>query len=210
MNYNLISTSSLTGYGVTNRKGENLGDLKDIMIDLESGEIAYVVISFGGFLGIGDKLFAVPFEALSIERNNDQVIMDVTKEKLENAPGFDKDNWPSSPDRQFVSDVHSHYGYKPYWERRGEHSTVESQTRSAGTGYGTGTTGSGGTGYGDSGVGNADRGDLRSGNAGLGDSGSRLSPEEGRVGGSRIKDSGFGNRTAGSDPDDAGLQTDRL
>lgn len=210
MNYNLMSTSSLTGTGVTNRKGENLGDLKDIMIDLESGEIAYAVISFGGFLGIGDKLFAVPFEALTIDKNNEQIIMDVSKEKLENAPGFDKDNWPSSPDRQFVSDVHSHYGYKPYWERRSEYSTVESEGRATGTGYGAGTTGAGTTGYGDSGVGNANRGDYRSSNAGIGDSGDRLSPEEGRIGSSRIKDSGFGDRTAGSDPDDAGLQTDRL
>jgi sporulation protein YlmC with PRC-barrel domain len=210
MNYNLLSTSTLTGTGVTNRKGENLGDLKDIMIDLESGEIAYAVISFGGFLGIGDKLFAVPFEALTIDKINEQIVMDVTKEKLENAPGFDKDNWPSSPDRQFVSDVHSHYGYKPYWERRSEYSNVESESRAAGTGYGTGSTGTENLGYGDSGVGNASRGDYRSGNAGLGNSGDRLSPEEGRIGGSRIKDSGFGDRTAGSDPDDAGLQTDRL
>jgi sporulation protein YlmC with PRC-barrel domain len=148
MDYNLLSTSTLSGTDVTNRQGENLGDLKDIMIDLESGEIAYVVISFGGFLGIGDKLFAVPWEALTIDKRNEQIIMDVTKEKLENAPGFDKDNWPSSPDRQFVSDVHSHYGYKPYWERRSEYSTWDTAGRSTGsTGTGSPGIGNSGTGY---------------------------------------------------------------
>jgi sporulation protein YlmC with PRC-barrel domain len=83
MDYNLLSTSSLSGTDVTNRKGENLGDLKDIMLDLESGEVAYAVISFGGFLGIGDKLFAVPWEALTFDKSNEQIIMDVSKEKLE-------------------------------------------------------------------------------------------------------------------------------
>lgn len=206
MDYRLLSTSSIAGTDVTNRKGENLGDIKDIMLDLESGEVAYAVISFGGFLGIGDKLFAVPWEALTIDKRNEQIIMDVTKEKLENAPGFDKDNWPSSPDRQFVQDVHSHYGYKPYWDRdrRNEEATVIPD-RDSRTNYGTGTTGTR-----DTGVGNANTGEYRSGGAGIGNSGDRLSTEEGRVGGSSIRESGFGNRTAGSDPDDAGLQTNKL
>jgi hypothetical protein len=164
----------LTGTGVTNRQGENLGDIKDIMIDLESGEIAYAVVSFGGFLGIGDKLFAVPFEALSVDKRNEQIFMDVTKEKLENAPGFDKDNWPSSPDRQFVSDVHSHYGYKPYWERRGEHSTWDSGGGTMGTGMGTAGTGS--TGTGKPGIGN-----TGTGNTGMGSSGTEYDSGSSRL-----------------------------
>ncbi|MDQ3535890.1 MAG: PRC-barrel domain-containing protein [Bacteroidota bacterium] len=189
MDYNLLSTSSLSGTDITNRNGENLGDLKDIMLDLESGEVAYAVISFGGFLGIGDKLFAVPWEALTFDKSNEQIIMDVSKEKLENAPGFDKDNWPTSPDRQFVQDVHSHYGYKPYWERRSSFTSVDSDKGSSTTGFGTGSTGAS-TGY---------------GNSGLGNSGDRLSSDEGRIGGSRMRDSGFGDRSSGADPDDSGL-----
>lgn len=211
MNNNLLSSSTLSGTGITNRKGENLGDVKDIMIDIESGEVAYVVISFGGFLGIGDKLFAVPWEALQVDQNHEQIVVDVDKQKLENAPGFDKDNWPSSPDRQFIEDVHSHYGYKPYWERERTsrfESIGSSGRRSEATGFGT--TGSQTTGMGDSGIGNAQSGEYRTGNAGLGNSGDRFSSDEGRIGGSRIRESGFGDRTAGSDPDDAGLQTDKL
>jgi sporulation protein YlmC with PRC-barrel domain len=115
MDYNMLSASTITGKGVTNPEGENLGDVKDIVLDMESGNVAYAVISYGGFLGIGDKYFAVPWDALSL--GDDKVLLDVDKETLENAPGFDKDHWPTHPDRQFVSDVHEHYGYKPYWER---------------------------------------------------------------------------------------------
>lgn len=124
MNANLLSTSKITGRSVTNAKGEDLGDVKDVVVDVESGNVAYAVISFGGFLGIGDKYFAVPWDALKIEGYDDKVLMDVDKKTLENAPGFDKDEWPSSPDRGFVSQVHEHYGYKPYWEKQEEEEDI--------------------------------------------------------------------------------------
>ncbi len=117
MKNRLISSSSFTGSGVTNLAGENLGDVKDFMIDADSGNIAYVVLSFGGFLGMGDKLFAIPFEAFTIDMAEEKIILDFDKEKLENAPGFDKDNWPSGPQREYIQNVHDHFGMKPYWER---------------------------------------------------------------------------------------------
>lgn len=120
MTTNLLSASTLKGTSVKNPAGENLGDIKDLMIDYNSGNVAYAVIAFGGFLGIGDKYFAVPLEALRVDKNTEEIIMDVNKEKLENAPGFDKDNWPTTADREFLTEVHSHYGYKPYWERSQE------------------------------------------------------------------------------------------
>jgi sporulation protein YlmC with PRC-barrel domain len=119
MDYNMLSTSTLTGKSVVNYKGEDLGDVKDIVLDLESGNVAYAVISYGGFLGIGDKYFAVPWDALHLE-NDDKIVLNVDKETMENSPGFDKDHWPSSPNREFVSQVHEHYGYKPYWEKNEE------------------------------------------------------------------------------------------
>jgi hypothetical protein len=87
------------------------------MIDLQSGNIAYVVVSFGGFLGMGNKLFALPWEAFTVDEKREKVIVNIDKDVLENAPGFDKDNWPKNPGRDFINQVHSHYGYKPYWER---------------------------------------------------------------------------------------------
>lgn len=133
MTTNLLSSSTMMGTDVINRAGENLGDIKDIMIDTTSGSVAYVVVSFGGFLGIGDKYFAIPMEAFHIDRESENFVLDVAKEKLQNAPGFDKDNWPNSADRQFLTDIHSYYGYKPYWERERAYS---SSTHTVGSGVG--------------------------------------------------------------------------
>lgn len=113
----VLTASSLNGTGIINSKGEDLGNIKDIMIDLQSGNIAYVVVSFGGFLGMGNKLFAMPWEAFVVDEKREKVIVNIDKSVLENAPGFDKDNWPKTTDRIFIGQVHSHYGYKPYWER---------------------------------------------------------------------------------------------
>lgn len=111
----VLSASSLTGDAVVNSAGEHLGKIEDLMIDLDRGRIAYAVLSFGGFLGIGDKLFAVPFEAMTVDPDGHCLKLDVAKEKLEDAPGFDKDNWPMSSDIQFLNDVYSYYGTPRYW-----------------------------------------------------------------------------------------------
>ena len=113
----VLSAGSIKGTKVVNAAGEDLGSIEDIMLHIDSGETAYAVVSFGGFLGMGDKLFAVPWQALSVDTANEQIMLDVTREQLENAPGFDKDNWPMTPDESWFSDVHSHYGYE-YQTRR--------------------------------------------------------------------------------------------
>ena len=117
-NWNILSTSTLSGDNVVNPQGENLGDIKDFMVDTDTGEIVYTVLSFGGFLGMGDKLFAVPFEALQLDTKNHRFVLDISKEQLEDAPGFDKNNWPSTPNNEFIDRVYTHYGYEPYTERR--------------------------------------------------------------------------------------------
>lgn len=115
-NRRTLSASTLIGDDVVNRAGETVGNLKDIMLDLETGRIAYAVISSGGFLGIGDKLFAVPWSALELHAENHAFIFDVDKERLEQAPGFDQDNWPDMNDRGWGQSVHEFYGSIPYWE----------------------------------------------------------------------------------------------
>jgi sporulation protein YlmC with PRC-barrel domain len=112
----VLSASTLTGDRVYNAEGDNLGTIKEIMIDVDLGRVAYAVLSFGGFLGMGDKRFAIPFEALRVDTRNERVILDVPKERLESAPGFDKDNWPLTADRRWGAEIHQHYGYTPYWE----------------------------------------------------------------------------------------------
>ena len=101
---------------VKNAAGEDLGKIENLMIDLHSGRIAYAVLSFGGFLKMGNKLFAIPWEALKVDSLNKKFILDVDKSRLENAPGFDKDNWPNMADPSFGSTLYRHYGFKPYWE----------------------------------------------------------------------------------------------
>jgi sporulation protein YlmC with PRC-barrel domain len=112
----VLSAGTLAGDRVRNAAGEDLGKVEEIMIDLPSGRVAYVVLSFGGFLGIGDKLFAVPWQALRIDEGEHQFVLDVERKTLENAPGFDKDNWPDMADPAFGAAIHEHYGRTPYWE----------------------------------------------------------------------------------------------
>jgi sporulation protein YlmC with PRC-barrel domain len=111
----ILSATTMIGDQVKNAQGEDLGQIEEIMIDTQQGQVAYAVLSFGGFLGLGDKLFAIPWQALSLDAKNHQFILDVPKERLENAPGFDKDNWPQHADWQWLSDVYAYYGYEPYW-----------------------------------------------------------------------------------------------
>jgi sporulation protein YlmC with PRC-barrel domain len=113
--FSTLSASTLNGTDVVNSNGENLGNIEDIMIDFNEGRIAYVVLSFGGFLGIGDKFFAVPMEAMTLDTENEQVIFDVDKDRLKNAPGFNKDNWPLTPNQEWYDTVYSYYDINPYW-----------------------------------------------------------------------------------------------
>ena len=74
------------------------------------------VLSFGGVLGIGEKLFAVPWNALKLDTVNKRFILDIDKDRLNDAPGFDKDAWPRMADQKWATQVHSYYKAKPYWE----------------------------------------------------------------------------------------------
>jgi len=112
----VMSAGTLAGDRVRNSAGEDLGKIEEIMLDVPSGRVAYAVLSFGGFLGMGNKLFAVPWQALTLNERDHEFILDVDKTVLENAPGFDKDDWPDMADAHFGAKVHEHYGYKPYWE----------------------------------------------------------------------------------------------
>lgn len=113
----VLSATTLIGDNVRNPQGEDLGTLKDIMIDLDAGRVAYAVLSFGGFLGMGDKLFAIPWGMLSVDTENKELVLNVDKSVLENAPGFDKDNWPNMADRTWASEIYAYYDYEPYWDR---------------------------------------------------------------------------------------------
>jgi sporulation protein YlmC with PRC-barrel domain len=111
----VLSGSSLKGDKVVNYKGEDLGKIEEIMIDLDRGRVAYAVLSFGGFLGMGDKLFAIPWQAFTVDTTKKQLVLNADKALLEKAPGFDKNNWPDMADLSLGTTLYGYYGYKPYW-----------------------------------------------------------------------------------------------
>lgn len=105
----ILSASSIIGDKVKNPAGEDLGKIEELMIDTKDGDVNYAVVSFGGFLGMGDKYFAVPLDAMEVSTGDDSMILNVSKEKLKDAPGFDKDNWPSTADTSWYGHVRSFY-----------------------------------------------------------------------------------------------------
>ena len=109
----VLSASTLIGDDVRNNAGETLGKIEEIMVDINTGSVAYAVLSFGGFLGMGDKLFAVPWQAMQIDLDEHEFVLDVDEERLKNAPGFDKDNWPEGADPTFMEEVYSFYKVEP-------------------------------------------------------------------------------------------------
>jgi sporulation protein YlmC with PRC-barrel domain len=112
----VMPASRLTGSRVRNSAGQDLGSIEAIMIDVPTGRVAYAVLSFGGFLGLGSKLFAVPWEALALSDKDREYTLNIDRKHLEQAPGFDPDRWPDMADRAWASELYRFYGYKPYWE----------------------------------------------------------------------------------------------
>jgi sporulation protein YlmC with PRC-barrel domain len=124
-----LPSKKLVGSNVQNNKNETVGSIEDIVVDLESGKVDYVALSVGGVLGIGDKLFAIPFRELhtSHDKNNNVVFtMNISKEKLEKAPGFDKNTWPDFASAQWRKEIDSYYGTDA---RDTNHSTTRESSR---------------------------------------------------------------------------------
>ena len=106
----LMGADTLVGNNVYNLKEEELGEIKEIMLDTRSGRVVYAVLSFGGFLGMGEKLFAVPWNALTLDPLHKRFILNVDKDRLKTAPGFNKENWPNMADQTWSNEIHSYYG----------------------------------------------------------------------------------------------------
>ena len=106
----MMGAGTLMGEDVVNSTDEDLGDIKEIMIDMRTGEVVYAVLTFGGMLGIGEKLFAVPWQALQLDTVNQRFVLDVGKERLESAPGFDPEAWPDMKDATWTNQIHNFYG----------------------------------------------------------------------------------------------------
>jgi hypothetical protein len=105
--------SQLIGAKVEDPSGKNIGKIEDVMVD-SSGRVQFGVLSFGGFLGVGEKWYAVPWNALHVERDGEgmnvkRIVLDVTKETLERAPSFTQDRWPDTRDPQWTRDTQKYW-----------------------------------------------------------------------------------------------------
>lgn len=110
----LLSASSIEGTSVKNLKDVEIGTIKDIMLYTDTGDIAYAVLSVNtGFLNLDSKYFAIPWAAMSFIRANrsgeEVITLDVDKDKLENSPGFDKDDWPMMAQSEVISAAFKYY-----------------------------------------------------------------------------------------------------
>jgi sporulation protein YlmC with PRC-barrel domain len=112
----LMRAGSLCGDRVVNRRGELLGTVSELLLDVERGCIAYVVMAYGGFMGLNERLFALPWTALELDAAHGSLVLDAERSGFDTAPVFDKAHWPSTPDAQWHRDVHRHYGCPVYWD----------------------------------------------------------------------------------------------
>lgn len=112
----IMGASTLDGDSVFSSDDEEVGKIKEIMLEVETGRIVYVVMSCGGFLGIGDKLLALPWPALTLDTTHKCFVLNVSAEKVRHAPGFDKSHWPSMADIGWATTLHVYYGTRAHWE----------------------------------------------------------------------------------------------
>jgi sporulation protein YlmC with PRC-barrel domain len=120
-----VRASKLIGTNLKNSNDESVGEIKDLVMDATSGKVRYVAVTYGGFLGLGSKLFAVPFEAFRVRQNTSaltpgdyMLTLDVTKEQLQGAQGFDKDHWPDFANASLTQDLDRRYNVDRSQTRR--------------------------------------------------------------------------------------------
>jgi hypothetical protein len=101
----IVPVATLLGGKVRNPVGEDLGKIEELMIDTLAGRVEYVVIAFGGVMGIGEKLFAVPWSALSQNEATHEFVVDIDRSRMVESPGFDPNHWPDMADPAFAAQV---------------------------------------------------------------------------------------------------------
>ncbi|MBK8724948.1 MAG: PRC-barrel domain-containing protein [Holophagaceae bacterium] len=111
-----VKASSVIGTGVVNPQGESLGEIKELVIDPRIGRVAYAVVSLVRSFVMGEKLFAIPFSAFDYNVTKNQYVLDVSRERMIAAPGFDANHWPTMSEETWNREISSYYGRTPFWE----------------------------------------------------------------------------------------------
>ena len=121
--YGVVRASKIIGETVVNRQSENVGKINEQVIDAKNNRVAYAVLSFGGFLGMGNKLFAMPWEAFEFSTTENKLILNIDKDKLEKAPGFEEnEKWPDFSDTRWGEGIYKYYNFTPPWKLHGQDS----------------------------------------------------------------------------------------
>ena len=107
--HTVVNVNDVINLKVMNNQDQDLGKIEAIMLQKDSGKVAYVVLTYGGFLGMGNKLFAIPWNVFSYDASKDCLRLSLSEEKLKNSPGFDKNNWPDMSDHTWNSSIYSYY-----------------------------------------------------------------------------------------------------
>lgn len=114
--YGVVPASRIIGEKVVNRQGEHVGKIHELVIDAKKNRVTYAVLSFGGVMGMGSKLFAMPWEAFEFSTTGNKLILNVDTQKLKAAPGFEKgDKWPDFSDTVWGESIYNYYDYVPPW-----------------------------------------------------------------------------------------------
>jgi sporulation protein YlmC with PRC-barrel domain len=111
----IMAAATHDGNKVLTTDGEDVGNISDIMLDVQGGTIAYAVLKSGSFLGMGGTLYAIPWSALALDTDTKCFHLNMTAQRIKEAPGFDKDHWPPFANGQWGASVYSYYNRRPYW-----------------------------------------------------------------------------------------------
>jgi len=114
----LAKMSNVIGQAVESKLGNQVGQITDVVIQAGTGDMAYAVLAAGGFLGLGEKLFAIPWRALQQSAGAKTFRLEMTEEQITQAPAFDRDRWPDLEDKHWCDTIHAYYGQPPYWGKR--------------------------------------------------------------------------------------------
>jgi sporulation protein YlmC with PRC-barrel domain len=111
----LISSEKVAGTNVENTNGDSLGHIQEVMLDKRSGQVAYAVLKYGSFLGLGGKLFALPWDILKYDTRREAYVIGIPEERLQNAPSFDEGSEPAWGTADYDKQIHDYYGSKAAW-----------------------------------------------------------------------------------------------
>jgi sporulation protein YlmC with PRC-barrel domain len=112
----LLGTASFCGDSVCDVAGKFLGEIEELVIDIHSGRVAYALMAVGGILGMGRKLFAIPWNTVTVDRVYQRCVISIDIERLIDAPSVDGDFLARMADPGWATEVHAYFGCKPYWE----------------------------------------------------------------------------------------------